>query len=269
LVAGVAQAAEPDGADVVAQCYYKYRGDDQRGKLNFTVKNKQGRVTKQRTFVRLWKDYRGQDALVSKLMLFTVAPPEYRENNFLRVNYTLSSGKPPEQWLYMKRYQTIRRMTVQEKNNLDWGMIAEDLGVRQLREDGHILMKTSNEDDHVIYEVKSTPKAAGSVYGMMISHFSKKDSWDDCSLRDRSFYDHNGKQIKQAHFTWRQAGKIWLPDTIEIKIEKVRDRIFPVKKKIAKDTDIIYISYQFSATRANVDLRDRDFTQRNLRRKLN
>jgi len=269
LAGSAAEPSKPDGADVVAQCYYKYWGDDQRTRLRFTMKNKQGRVTKRRTFIRFWKDYRGQGELVSKVMLFTIAPPEYRQNNFLRVNYTLSSGKPPEQWLYMKRYQTIRRMTIKEKNNLDWGMIAEDLDVRQLDEDRHILLKTDNEADHVIYEVKSVPRVAGSIYGRMISHFVKKDSWDDCRLQDRIYYDKKGKLIKKAQFSWQQIGNVWLPDTIDIRIEKPRNRIFPLKKKIEKDTDIIYISYQFSDPRVNIGLQDRDFSQRNLRRKMN
>ncbi len=261
-------AEEVDGLTVVEQCYYKYWGDDQRTNLEFTMRNKAGRVTKRRTYVRFWKDYRGEGDLVSKLMLFTTGPPEYIGNNLLRITYTLASKKPPELWIYIKKLQSVSRLSVREEDNLDWGLNSEDLTIRQINEDTHTLLGVEERSDHLVYKVKSVPTVESSSYGKIISYFEKKDSWDDCSLSGREYYDKKGRLIKKAAFTWQKVDEAWVNDSIVITIERNNDKKFPEKKKLHKDTDIIVVTYRFTDPHVNVGLKDKDFSQRSLRRRI-
>ena len=182
-VSGYAQ--EVDGLAVVEQCYFKYWGEDQRTNLVFTMRNKAGKVTKKRSYVRFWKDYRGEGDLVSKLMLFTTGPPEYFGNNLLRTTYSLESQKPAELWIYLRRFQSVTRLSVREENNLNWGLNSEDLTIRQLSEDTHSLLSTEQKGGGTVYKIKSVPTVPSSAYGKIVSYFEKQDSWDDCALNAR------------------------------------------------------------------------------------
>lgn len=268
MLSAGAYAEEVDGLAVVEQCYYKYWGEDQRTNLEFTMRNKAGKVTKRRTYVRFWKDYRGEGDLVSKLMLFTTGPPEYIGNNLLRVTYTLESEKPPELWIYIKKLQSVSRLSVREEDNLDWGLNSEDLTIRQINEDTHSLLEVEEGADHTVYKVKSVPLVESSGYGKIISYFEKKNSWDDCALSGREYYDKKGRLIKKAAFSWQKVDDAWVYDAIVITIEKQNDEKFPEKKKLHRDTDIIVITYHFTEPHVNVGLKDRDFSQRNLRRRI-
>ncbi len=261
-------AAEVDGVTVVEQCYYKYWGEDQRANLEFTMRNKAGRVTKRRTYVRFWKDYRGEGDLVSKMMLFTTGPPEYIGNNLLRITYTLASKKPPELWIFIKKLQSVSRLSVREEDNLDWGLNSEDLTIRQINEDTHSLLGVEEKADHLVYKVESVPTVENSYYGRIVSFFEKRESWDDCALSRREYYDKKGRLIKKAAFSWQKVGDAWVNKSIVITIERNNDKKFPEKKKLHKDTDIIVVTYRFTEPHVNVGLKDRDFSQRSLRRRV-
>jgi len=259
------QAKEPDGAEVAKLCYYKNQGKDQKTKMIFTMRDNDGTVTKTRTFLRFWKDFRGEGDLVSKLMLFTIAPPEYEDNNYLRINYTLTSGKLPEQWLYSRQLHTVQRIANMDQSNLDWGFIAEDLNVRQLDEDTHKLIDTFEKDGSTVYEVESVPKLENSRYGRMVSQYAHTDSWDDCTMRSRDYYDKTGKLIKKATFAWRQIDDVWLLDRANIIIQKTQTE----KQRNAKEPPkSVYITYENTEPEVNVGLTDRDFSTRILQRTL-
>jgi len=118
------------------------------------------------------------------------------------------------------------------------------------------------------YRVKSVPTVSSSIYGHIISTFEKQDSWDDCALSAREYYNKKGDLIKRASFSWQQVDDAWVYDAIVITIDRMKDKDFPEEKRRHKDTDIIVITYQFSEPEVNVGLKDRDFTARSLRRRV-
>ncbi len=258
-----AQSGSPDVRSIVQQCYYKDWGRDQRSRLLLRMKNNSGRVTKKREFIRFWKDYRGQGDVVSKVMLFAVAPPEYRGNNYLRINYALSSGRLPEQWVYLKRLQAVRRLSVREHDELSWGLIGEDLTIRQFDEDTHLLTSSREEHGHTAYEVESRPRLENSAYGRYVSYYVRTGGWDSCILTHRDFYDQAGRVIKRADFTWQRVDHAWMMDTLEIVVERPPRE---GSKKKQKAPLRLFITYRFTDPEVNTGLEDSDFSQRNLQR---
>ncbi len=260
--------AEVDVNEVIQQCYYKDWGRDQRSRLIFTMKNRSGKVTKKMEFVRYWKDYRGKDGLVSKWMLFTVAPPEYRDNNYLRITYTLASGRMPEQWVYLKRLQSVRRLSLREQDNLSWGLMGEDLAIRQPDEDEHSLLGVREEHGNITYEVESRPRLPGPAYDKYISYYVRlrSDSWEDCTLTHRDYYDARGHLFKKADYAWQQIDGAWVLSSLDIVIERAEKK--PAEQKMGKKASRLFISYRFLDPEVNVGLEDRFFSQRNLRRGL-
>ncbi len=262
LSSSYASADTLSGSEVVKQCYYKYRGKDQRIDIDFTMTNKDGEILKKRKFIRLWKDYQGQDDILSKMMWYTISPSTYRDNNLLRLDYTLESGKPPEQWVYMSKTHTIRRLTVRDPEQalLNWGMIAEDFHIRQLHEDTHDLLETIQKDDRTFYKIRSTPRKDSSQYGELISLYEKKDEWDNCFLRSTEYYGLFGEKIKKANFKWQQVEKAWLPNTVEIVFDKIKEKLFEKKNKPEK----VFVTYKVSNVKIDIGLKDKDFSKRML-----
>ncbi|MFQ5487079.1 MAG: outer membrane lipoprotein-sorting protein [Gammaproteobacteria bacterium] len=258
-----AQAGKPDVRTVIQQCYYKEWGRDQRSRLLFRMRNNSGRVTKKRKLIRFWKDYRGRGDVASKMMLFTVAPPEYRGNNYLRINYTPGSGRRAEQWVYLKRLQSVRRLSIREQDNMDWGIIGEDLTMRQFDEDAHVLTAFSEAHGHTAYEVESRPRLENSAYSRYVSHYVRTAGWDSCILTHRDSYDQAGNLIKRADFTWRRLGDAWAMDSLAIVIERPPRQGAKKKKKAPVR---LFITYRFTEPEVNIGLKDSDFSQRNLQR---
>lgn len=259
-------AAEVQVKEIIAQCYDKDWGRDQRSRLVFTMKNREGRVTKRIEFIRYWKDYRGQGDLVSKLMLFAVAPPEYKDNNYLRITYTPGSGKLPEQWVYTKRLQSVRRLSLREQDDLNWGLISEDLAVHRFEDDEHRLLSVREEHGTVTYEVESRPRLRAFAYDKHISYYvrMRTDSWDDCTLAHRDYYDTRGHLVKKADFAWQQVGTAWVLSNLDIVMERPAKRFSG--QGMNKEISRIYVSYRFLDLEVNIGLQDKFFSQRNLRR---
>lgn len=260
-----AEFAKPDVRRIIQQCYYKDWGRDQRNRLRLRIKNDSGRVTRKREFIRLWKDYRGQGEVVSKMTLFTMDPPEYRDNNYLRINHILSSGKQAGQWVYLKRLQAVRRLSIRKQDNQSWDTIGEDLSIRQYDEDAHILTSYKEEGGHATYTVESRPRREDSAYSRYVSYYARTDDWDSCVLTHRDFYGKAGKLIKRADFTWQRVNHAWMLDTLDIVIERPRKEGVKKKKKAPLR---LFVTYRFTDPEVNVGLKDSDFSQRNLQRGL-
>lgn len=257
-------AQAPDVRLVIQHCHDKNRGRDQRGRLLLRMRNDSGRVTRKREFIRLWKDYGGHDGIVSKVMLFTVAPPEYRGDNYLRVDYTVASGRPAEQWVYLKRLQAVRRLSAREQDQLGWGLIGEDLMPRQYEEDTHVLLSARETHGHIAYEVESRPRREGAPYERYVSYFSRPDDWRSCVLTHRDYYDARGRVVKRADFTWQRVGRAWVLDTLEVVRERPRRQKGKPKKQ--RPPLRLYVTYRLTVPEVDVGLEEDDFSQRRLRR---
>ncbi len=260
------EPVRPDLAQILEGCYYKERGTDQRGRLVFTIRNQKGRVTRKLEFVYLWKQYRGRNDVWDKLMLFAVAPPEYRDNNYLRITYTWDSGKLPEQWVYSKRLQRVRRLSLGEQDNMHWGLINEDLSLRRPEEDAHTLLDVRQAHGQITYEVESRPRLPQPGYVKYLSYYVRTGDWGTCRLTYRDYYDAKGRVVKKADYKWQQIDEVWLLASLDVVLESRIERLFDLRRK--KKPVQVFVHYQIQEPEVNAGIDDHDFSLRNLRRRF-
>ncbi len=248
LMAGAvaAKAAEPSATEIVQHCYYKYAGDDQRSRLRITLNDPAGKKISTQ-FTRLWKDYKGQDGLVDKTILYMTYPPDSRGLNFMRWSY-ISEGKVPDQWVYLPETRMARRISQRDPENMDWGYTDEDLRIRALDEDVHRYLGATSQENQQYYLVESTPKG-NSSYSRRVSWFSKTPDWEDCVESRVDYYNKQGTLIKKQTVRWQKIKNAWLWKTA-------------VAQNMLSNATVVYDMEQVEI---NVGLKDDDFNQRTLR----
>ncbi|MDH5218772.1 MAG: outer membrane lipoprotein-sorting protein, partial [Gammaproteobacteria bacterium] len=108
-----AASSQMSGLDIVRQCDNKYPGDDQQSQLTITLKDRSGNERKT-VYHRIWKDIKGEEGIVDKMVLFTMFPPDAKGAGFMRWAYTREAGKNAEQWIYLPKLRKIRRVSVRD-----------------------------------------------------------------------------------------------------------------------------------------------------------
>ncbi len=251
LTNGVVQAESMTADEVVANCYVKDWGQDQKSVIDYTVTNKNARETKRREFVRFWKGYYGEDDLLSKLMLFTIFPKPPENPSYLRWNYTHASGKPAYQWLYQPRFHTTTRVSGQTPEDVTWRTIAEDIQFEELDRFDHTLVtKEQKEAEQVLYHVVSVPKDADSPFSKLVSHYYMGESTDYCVISSMDYYGRKGNRLKTAKYTWDKVDGVWVWTDIEI------DNVRP---------DVIFL-YKNTHIKVNIGQKDSDFSKRTIQK---
>ncbi|MEQ6340886.1 MAG: outer membrane lipoprotein-sorting protein [Gammaproteobacteria bacterium] len=244
--AAAASAAEPTPSEIVQHCYYKYAGDDQRSQLRITLNDPVGKKISNE-FTRLWKDYKGQNGLVDKTILYMTYPPDSRGLNFMRWSY-VSESKVPDQWVYLPELRMARRISQRDPENMDWGYTDEDLRIRTLDEDAHRYLGTISQESQQYYLVESTPKG-NSSYSRRVSWFSKTLDWEDCVESRVDYYDKQNTLIKKQTVRWQKIKGAWAWKTAV------------AQNMLSKAT----VVYDMEQVEVNVGLKDDDFNQRALR----
>ncbi len=243
-------AAEPSltATEIVAQCQKKPDVQDSTGELRYTLEPINTRVTKDRTFLYLWKDYENQGDLWSKLILFVLKPPIYKDYGYLRWEYKIESEKVPEQWIYVHKVRNVMRLSKRDSNDLAWGAIGDDLQVQQFSKGTHRLLRTEEQDGITVYWIETLPQTSDSFYSKLVTRFKKSDSWASCRHWQTEFYGKSGQREKEVISTWEQSGKFWYRDKVVVNSEK----------------SLATATYVFSNVKFNVGLSDDDFTTRRL-----
>lgn len=213
-----------------------------------TITDENGKGAKSE-YRRLWKQYDGKDAVVDKVMLFTESPPDIRGVNFMRWGYTAESGKAADQWGYLPEMHMVRRVSQRDPANMDWGYNDEDLRIRDRDEDEHRFKRIARIDGQDYYLVESVLRTA-SAYGKRVTYFNKSDDWESCAPRQVDYYGDNGALLKQEFISWQRLNGAWVWDIAVM--YNVRTKVTAI--------------YQMQDTEVNVDLDDRLFSERQLRR---
>lgn len=237
-------------SEILQHCYYKPTGADRTFDLLLIVLDAEGDSRTEESYVGWWKDYRGQDDLVSKLILFRRSPLYRQDDTYLRWDYTTTSGKPPEQWVYSIRQQRVRRVAQRDPNRPALGLIAEDLVRPQLDRDTHTLKAAERQGGATVYTLETTPQAGTSSYERIVSRFERRADWSDCSLVRQEFMTLGGKSAKQIEYTWQRVGDAWAWHVVTIHNQKPRSTIV----------------YRMENLQVNVGLTDDDFSKRRLTR---
>ncbi len=245
-------AAHLNVNEILDACYYKNQGKDQRAKLEIILKNSEGRVS-QGKYLRLWKDYRGKNKLEEKSILYTLPPSEQAGVNFLRWSYISSAQRLPEQWVYLPELRMVRRVAQRDPRDSSWGFTDDDLRIRDFLEDQHSLITTDRRGAMTYYTVETRPGNTDSVYQKWITRYVEKHDTSNCSILETTYFDKSdGRKIKLINYTWLVIDDAWVWDEVTV-------------LNLQNGSEVIYRTLE---AKVNVGLRDRDFKERQLKRKM-
>lgn len=259
FAAASAGAAEVVTAkDVFDNCRNRSNAGDINGHLDFSFKNASGETTKGRKALYFWKDYAGSDDLWSKTIMVVLDPPEYEDVGYLRYEYTLASGRKPDQWIYVPKQQRVRRLTLRDATDETWGLVGDDLQVLQWG-DGDMRLLSAREDEHgTTYRIEIIPKSKELPYVKVISTYLREgDGWERCNRQRTEFLDKVDKLIKALSEEWSQQGQFWYRHRVNI--DNMVTRVTAVGEITELDSSVEYL---FRELRFNTGLTDKDFTTR-------
>ena len=216
----IAASETPTGKEIFKLCNYKYPGEDQQSTLTIILRDKDGNE-KKNVYHRFWKDYKGVNGIVSKMVLYTVYPPDAEGAAFMRWEYTSSSDKNADQWIYLPVLRKIRRVSIRDPGDSFLGsdLTYADISGRDVDADKHKLVKVLVKGNQKYYAVESTPvNERNSLYSKTISWFEKTgQDWNTCVKRREDFYDKKGEGLKQELIKWQRVGKAWVWDEVLVK----------------------------------------------------
>ena len=171
-----AKASMPSGTDIVKNCDNKYPGEDQQTQLTILLKDRAGNERKN-VYLRLWKDMKGKDDIMDKMVLFTVYPPDASGAAFMRWAYSKKRDKNADQWIYLPVLRKIRRVSVRDIRDSFLGsdLTYGDISYRGVKEDTHTLtnIATDKNSGQELYVVESVPKESDPQYRKRIQYFGR------------------------------------------------------------------------------------------------
>lgn len=217
---GVAQkgvAAAVTGEEVAKHCDYKNAGEDQRSRLTIILKDSTGSERKN-VYLRLWKDYKGVNNIVDKMVLFTEYPPDAKGAGFMRWAFTRESDKNADQWIYLPALRKIRRVSIRDPGDSFLGsdLTYADISGRALDEDDHKLLRVEAAGANDFYVVESAPREKNPLYSKKISWFLKTSTWDTCVKARVDYYDKKGELLKRQQLEWQKVGPAYVWDKVAV-----------------------------------------------------
>lgn len=246
LVAGAwANAgAELTGTDIIRKSQELFQGKDQRSTVTLELINADGSTRKIVT-KRLWKDYHGQGGYSAKTVFFTLFPPDSKGVGFLI--WDTSNPKEKDQlWLYLPSLRQVRKVSVRDQDDAFMGsdLTFADMGQRLIEEDSHTLVGEEEIDGKAYYVVESVP-VTESIYGKKRLWISK----DDFTTRKIEYYDQKQELLKTQDITWIRDGKLRVYKELDVRNVQTGHRTI----------------YTITDLEVDVNLRDRDFSERSLK----
>lgn len=247
---GVLGANTVNVKEVVQSCEYKNPGNDQRSVLAIELIDKDGNSRKN-VYRRYWKNYKGADGFVDKMVLFTEFPPDAKGTGFMRWGYTAEQNKMADQWLYLPHLRKVRRVSVRDRGDSFLGsdLTYGDIEDRTIEDDSYSLMKMDEKDGAQLYQVKVVPKEEAALYSKKITWYVKPVSgWGDCVRVKTDYYDRDGNILKKQKLTWQKVSEAWVWKRVLVEnVQTNHKSIFTIKD-----------------VRVNVGVPERVFTERAL-----
>lgn len=224
-------AAMPSGRDIADRCDNRYPGEDSQSKLAITLKERSGNQ-KKTVYLRLWKDMKGKEKLVDKMILFTVYPPDAKGAAFMRFGFTKDQDKNAEQMIYLPALRKIRRVSVRDLADSFLGsdLTYGDITLRATDEDTHRLLRVDKDKKGQEYfVVESIPNERDSQYSRKISWFSKSADWEQCLKVRVDYYDRKGGFLKRQFLSWQKVDEAWVWDKVFVRnAQTFHDSFFQV-----------------------------------------
>lgn len=234
----------PTGREIFEHCNFKYPGEDQQSTLTIILRDKDGNE-KKNIYKRLWKDYKGAEGIVDKMVLYTEFPPDAEGAAFMRWAYTEASDKNADQWIYLPVLKKIRRVSIRDPGDSFLGsdLTYADISGRSIDADKHKLTRILKRGNQNIYAVESIPvNKAKALYSKTVSWFVKDQDWDSCLKRQVDFYDKKGAPLKRQVIKWQRVDKAWVWSEVLVKNVQTRHsslfRVTDVKINLGLKNDI-------------------------------
>lgn len=212
------QQAPLTGDDIATKCGMKYQGEDQQSTFTVTLIDKD-KNEKKHVYLRIWKDFKGKDNVLNKMLLFTKFPPDAKGVAFMRWAYVPSMDKNADQWVYLPELRKIRRVSIRDPGDSFLGsdLTHADITPRSVDQDAHRLLGIDQVGALQFYVVESIPKEANPLYSKRIEWYTKTPIWDDCAKVKVEYYDRKGNLLKKQFTKWQRVNGAWLWDTLIVK----------------------------------------------------
>lgn len=209
----------PSAEEIVKHCDYKYPGDDQRSVLTIILKDSKSDERTNR-YLRLWKDAKGKNDIVDKMLLFTTYPPDAKGIAFMRWAFVRGKSANADQWIYLPSSAKTRKVSVRDPGDSFLGsdLTYADISGRYLDEDTHKLIKSEkNPAGEERFIVESTPKESEPLYSKRVQTFQRKNGdWDNCVKIYVDYFDKRGERLKNQSLTWQKVGPAWVWDKVAV-----------------------------------------------------
>ena len=226
-----------------------YQGLDGKSKVHMTITDKQGR-TRTRDFIILRKTIEpGGD---QKYFVYFLGPADVRKMVFMVHKHT-EQGVDDDRWLYLPNLDLVKRIAAGDKRTSFVGsdFLYEDVSGRNLAEDKHELVKTTDE----YYVIKNTPINPDTVEFSYYNVFIDRKNYMPMKME---YYDKQGQLYRTIetknveNIAAKENGKdVTYPTATEAVVKDLRT---------GSTTEM-----KFSEIKYNLNLED-IFTERYLRR---
>lgn len=237
------QAAQVPAVDEIinrANLAAYYAADDGRAEVMMTITDAQGR-TRKREFVILRNDV--TDGGEQQFYVYFKKPSDVRKMVFMVHKYI---DKDDDRWLYLPALDLVKRIAASDKRTSFVGshFLYEDVSGRSVHDDAHELVETT--DDY--YVLRNTPKDPAGV------EFSYYTIWVDKQnfmLAKAEYFDKEGRKYREV-------------ESLEIKTIQGFPTVIKARvRDLASGGQTVSI---FKNVKYNIDLKDKIFTERYLRR---
>lgn len=242
---------DPSVERIVEQCAHKAIDKDLTAKMTIVNRHANG-AEKKNVYQRLVKNAQGEDDVVEKMLLLAEYPPEAVGTAFLRWEYTVKTGKYPDQWLYSPSLRKVRKISVRDEQERFLGSTLSlgDIGIRDVARDQHQLKAVEKKGDVVWFVVESVPKDASEAYSKRESTYILDGGWERCRVEKIDYYDRKGLKQKTQTNQWQQVGPSWVWQSVEVDNHVTQERS----------------TFQLEEVKVNTGLKDEIFSERELRR---
>ncbi|MHB8482564.1 MAG: outer membrane lipoprotein-sorting protein [Nitrospiria bacterium] len=235
------------GKEIITKSDSINPGSDQRSKLTFRFKEKDGSERKM-VMQRFWKNYNGKNGIDSKVIIFQEYPPETKGSGFMGWFYN-SGPKKSESWLYIPILRKVIQLPESSNDEAFQGsdLRPGDMAIRNVDQDTHTYLGEETVNGKSYYVVESVPKEKDPFYqyGKVVKWISK-----ETFLKERvDYYDETGKLFKKQTISWKKNKDAWV-------WEKVTT--FNVQTGVETNLDV-------SDVKIDTGLQDSQYTERNLK----
>jgi len=256
LLLPITSHAELTAAEILKKSLEVQGGNDSISTLTFTFMEPNERERKL-AYTMIWKDYKGQDGITTKMIFFKEFPPADKGIAYMTWMYTPDLSQDDDEWLYLPELRTVRKLSKKisdhsgenDKKDEDSEFTKSvlhraQLVPRPLELDTFELARTDEIDGKEYYVIERTPKKNDSEYPYVktINWISK----DNLLLTKIDYLDLNGKMALHQEIKWQKIADAWVWDEVR------------ATSKETGNTTVLNVT----DVRINAGLDDESFTKR-------